>query len=1024
MNFTDTFIRRPVLASVVSLLIVFLGLRAFDSLSLREYPEVTYPVINVTTVYPGANAELMQGFITRPLERALAKAEGIDYIVAHSQDGMSRISAHLQPGHDVDAAFADISGKVEEERRKLPRDAEAPVVQKETGSEGNVLMFLSFSSEVLTPQQITDYLDRVVQPLLSTVKGVGEARIDGGRTFAMRVWLDPGRLAAFGLSAADVEQAVARNNVQSAAGSIRSDYVEFYLNPQTVIRDAEGFRRLVLKRDGASVVRLGDVARVEMGAENYDSRVSHDGRVAVFVGINAAITANPLEVGRNVHAMMPGIVSQLPEGMRGEVVFDGTKTIRESIDEVVKTLVEASLIVILIIFLFLGSLRSVIVPVVTIPLSLIGVLSLMLWMGFSVNLLTLLAMVLAIGLVVDDAIVVVENIQRHIEEGLEPLNAALVGAREIAFPVIVMTLTLAAVYAPIGFLGGLTGKLFIEFAFTLAGAVIVSGVVALTLSPMMCSRLLRHEGSSSRFVALLDRNFEALKRRYRRLLERTLANRPVVLVFAVAVFVSLFFLFRAVPQELAPQEDTGHVYVVGSGPLNSTIEHTLVFVQQVERIVEELPETAQHFFVNGVMGTNSFFGMVELKPFEERERSAEEVQRDLTTRLAGVSGLRINAFNMPSIPGASPDLPIKFVVSGTGSYELLFQVAQDVERKARESGLFVYVESELKFDKPEVRLDIDRDKAAQLGIDIATIGSTLSTFLNENESSRLSLDSRSYEVILQLERAYRLSADMLDTYYLRSGSGELVPLSAVVSQARENRPNKLTEFQQLNSATVGALMAPGVSLGQGIGWFEEAGRSLLPAGFRADYVGQSRQFMTEGNVLLFTFLFSFVLIFLVLAAQFESFSDPLTVLVSVPLSVCGALVPLALGMATMNIYTQIGLLTLIGLISKHGILIVDFANRQQEIRDAGAVDAVIEAASVRLRPILMTTAAMVFGVMPLLFASGAGAQARISIGIVITFGMLVGTLFTLFVVPVIYSYVARRHVRMVEDQVVRRRDLS
>ena len=1024
MNFTDTFIRRPVLATVVSLLIVFLGLRAFDSLSLREYPEVTYPVINVTTVYPGANAELIQGFITRPLERAIAKAEGIDYIVAHSEDGLSRISAHLQPGFDVDAAFADISGKVEEERRTLPRDAEAPVVQKETGAGGNVLMFLSFSSEVLTPQQITDYLDRVVQPLLSTVKGVGEARIDGGSTFAMRVWLDPARLAAFGLSAADVEQAVARNNVQSAAGNIRSDYVQFYLNPQTVIRDAEGFRRLVLKRDGDSVVRLGDVARVEMGAENYDSRGSHDGRVAVFVGINAAITANPLEVGRNVHAMMPDIVSQLPEGMRGEVVFDGTKTIRESIDEVVKTLVEASLIVILIIFLFLGSLRSVIVPVVTIPLSLIGVLSLMLWMGFSVNLLTLLAMVLAIGLVVDDAIVVVENIQRHIEEGLEPQAAALVGAREIAFPVIVMTLTLAAVYAPIGFLGGLTGKLFIEFAFTLAGAVIVSGVVALTLSPMMCSRLLRAESSSSPFVALLDRNFEALKLRYRRLLERTLANRPVVLVFAAAIFVSLFFLFRAVPQELAPQEDTGHVYVVGSGPLNSTIEHTLAFVEQVEQIVEQLPETAQHFFVNGAMGTNTFFGMVELEPFEERERGAQEVQSDLTTRLAGVSGLRINAFNMPSIPGASPDLPIKFVVSGTGSYELLFQVAQDIERKARESGLFVYAESELRFDKPEVRLDIDRDKAAQLGIDVAAIGSTLSTFLNENESSRLSLDSRSYEVILQLEREYRLSADMLDTYYLRTDSGELVPLSAVVSQARENRPNKLTEFQQLNSATVGALMAPGVSLGQGIAWFEETGRSLLPAGFRADYVGQSRQFMTEGNVLLFTFLFSFVLIFLVLAAQFESFSDPLTVLVSVPLSVCGALVPLALGMATMNIYTQVGLLTLIGLISKHGILIVDFANRQQEIRDAGAVDAVIEAASVRLRPILMTTAAMVFGVMPLLFASGAGAQARVSIGIVITFGMLVGTLFTLFVVPVIYSYVARRHVRMVDDQVVRKRDLS
>ena len=1025
MNFTDTFIRRPVLATVVSLLIVFLGLRAFNSLSLREYPEVTYPVINVVTAYPGANAELIQGFITRPLERALARAEGIDYLTAQSQDGLSSISAHLQPGFNLDAAFADISGKVEEERRKLPRDAEDPVVVKETGSGADVLMFLSFSSEQLTPQQITDYLDRAVQPLLSTVKGVGEARIDGGRKFAMRVWLDPGRLAAFGLTAADVEQAVARNNVQSAAGNIRSDYIQFYLNPQTVIRDADGFRRLVLKRDGASVVRLGDVARVEMGAENYDSRVSHDGRTAVFVGINAAITANPLEVGRNVRAIMPDIVSQLPEGMSSEVVFDGTQTIQQSIDEVVKTLVEASLIVILIIFLFLGSLRSVIVPVVTIPLSLIGVLSLMLWLGFSVNLLTLLAMVLAIGLVVDDAIVVVENIQRHIEEGLEPLAAALVGAREIAFPVIVMTLTLAAVYAPIGFLGGLTGKLFIEFAFTLAGAVIVSGVVALTLSPMMCSRLLRHESSSSRFVVVLDRNFEALKLRYRRLLERTLANRPVVLVFAAAIFVSLFFLFRAVPQELAPLEDTGHVYIVGSGPLNSTIDYTSAYVTQVERVVEEVPEAVRHFFVSGMMGSaNSFFGMIELKPFAEREHSAAEVQQDLATRLGGVSGMRINAFNMPSIPGASPDLPIKFVVSSTGSYELLYQVAKDIELKAQKSGLFVYSESELRFDKPEVRLDIDRDKAAQLGIDVAEIGATLSTFLNENESSRFSIDSRSYEVIMQLEREYRLAADMLDTYYLRAGSGELVPLSAVVSRARENRPNRLTEFQQLNSATIGALMAPGVSLGQGIAWFEDSARGMLPAGFRGDYVGQSRQFMTEGNVLLFTFVFSFVLIFLVLAAQFESFSDPLTVLVSVPLSVCGALVPLALGMATMNIYTQVGLLTLIGLISKHGILIVDFANRQQEIRDAGAVDAVIEAASVRLRPILMTTAAMVFGVMPLLFASGAGAQARISIGIVITFGMLVGTLFTLFVVPVIYSYVARRHVRMVEDQVVRRRDLS
>ncbi|MCG3171156.1 MAG: Efflux pump membrane transporter BepE [Pseudomonadales bacterium] len=1024
MSFTDVFIRRPVLACVVSLLIVLLGLRAFDSLSLREYPEISYPVINVTTPYPGANADLVQGFITRPLERAIATAEGIDYLEAHSSDGVSRISAHLRAGYDIDAAFADISAKVEQQRRELPPDAEDPAVEKEAGMGNDVLMFLTFTSEVLTPEQITDYLDRVVVPLLSTVKGVGEARIDGGRKFAMRVWLDPQRIAAFGLTASDVQRALARNNVQSAAGTVRSDFVQLYLNPQTVIRDAEGFRRLVLRRDGESVVRLGDVARVEMGAESYDHSSSDDGRIAVFVGINPAITANPLDVGRNVREMMPFIVGQLPDGMNGGIVYDATQSISASIDEVVTTLIEASLIVVLIIFLFLGSLRSVVVPVVTIPLSLIGVLSLMLWLGFSVNLLTLLAMVLAIGLVVDDAIVVVENIQRHIEEGMEPLPAALQGAREIAFPVVVMTLTLAAVYAPIAFLGGLTGKLFIEFAFTLAGAVIVSGVVALTLSPMMCSRLLRHEDSSHGFVQWLDRAFEALKRRYRRMLERTLANRPVVLVFAAAILVSLFFLFRAVPQELAPLEDTGHVYVVGEGPFNTTIEYTRAFGAQVEQVLRDTPEHARHFLVTGAMGANTFFGMLELEPWSERERDAMQVQQDLTARMAAVAGLRINAFNMPSIPGASPELPIRFVIATTGSYELLAQVAAEIEAKARASGKFVYVQSELRFEKPELRLEIDRDKAARLGIDVAEIGTTLATFLNENESSRFSLDSRSYEIILQTERAYRNAEDRLDTYHVRTASGELVPLSAVVSRVRQNRPGSLTEYQQLNSATIGALPSPGVSLGEGVRWFEQSGRTLLPAGFSADYLGQSRQFMTEGNVLLLTFLFSFVLIFLVLAAQFESFSDPLTVLVSVPLSVCGALIPLALGLATMNIYTQVGLLTLIGLISKHGILIVDFANRQQEIRSAGAIDAVIEAATVRLRPILMTTAAMVCGVIPLLLASGAGANARISIGIVITFGMLVGTLFTLFVVPVMYSYVARRHEAMVADHVVRRHDLS
>jgi hydrophobe/amphiphile efflux-1 (HAE1) family protein len=1009
MRFTDLFIHRPVLATVVSLLLVLLGLRAFDALSLREYPEITYPVINVTSVYPGANAELMQGFITRPLERAIASAEGIDYLEARSEDGVSRIAAHLRAGFPVDTAFADISSKVEQERKSLPRDAEDPVVEKETGMGGNVLQYLSFTSDVLTQQQITDYLDRVVQPVLSTVKGVGKVDIHGRRNYAMRVWLDPARLAAFGLTAADVRNAVLANNVQSAAGTVRSDYIQFYLNPQTGIDSAEGFRRLVVKREEGAIVRLGDIARIELGAENYDTRVSDGRKGAVFIAISAATNANPLEVGQRIHAMMPALQAQLPAGMNAAIVFDATNTIRQSIEEVVTTLVEASLIVILIIFLFLGSLRSVIIPVITIPLSLIGVLSVMLWLGFSVNLLTLLAMVLAIGLVVDDAIVVVENIQRHIEEGLGPLEAALTGAREIAFPVIAMTLTLAAVYAPIGFLGGLTGKLFVEFAFTLAGAVIVSGLVALTLSPMMCAQLLKSE-KQNRLAAIIDRNFELTKGIYRRWLEATLDNRPAVLLFAVTVLVSIVFLFRAIPQELAPQEDTGEVYLVGRGPLDSTIEHTAVWIAQVGALLESVPERARHFLVAGAMGQNTFFGMMMLQPWDERERSAMEVQQDLLARLGAVAGMRINAFNLPSIPGASADLPLKFVVSSTGSYELVNQVAGEIEAKAKQSGLFVYSESELRFDKPEIRLVIDRDKAARLGIDMAQIGATLATLVGENEAARFSLDARSYEVILQLERAWRDTPERLDTYHVRSAGGELVPLSAVISRVRENRPNALTEFQQLNSATIGAMMRPGASLGDGIRWFEEHARTLLPAGFSADYVGQSRQFIAEGNVLLVTFAFSFVVIFLVLAAQFESFTDPLTVLVSVPLSVCGALVPLALGMATMNIYTQVGLLTLIGLISKHGILIVDFANRQQEHAGATVREAVIEAAAVRLRPILMTTAAMVCGVLPLLLASGAGAQARVSIGIVITFGMTVGTLFTLFVVPVIYSLVARRHL--------------
>lgn len=1013
MHFTDIFIKRPVLASVVSLALLILGVRAFDALDLREYPSITYPAVNITTTYVGASADLMQGFITAPLQQAVATSDGIDYIEATSSQGMSRITAYLRPDTDVNDAFVEITAKVAKVRKQLPSESDDPIVAKESGMGSDILLYISFSSTQMTPTQITEYLERVVRPVLSTVPGVGEAELRGERHFAIRVWLDAQRMAAFKLSASDVNNAIRANNFQSAAGKLQSKSTVLEVSAVTSISSVEEFGNLIVKQQGDSLVRLRDLAKIELGAENYGTQVSVNGQQSTFVSIVPAAGANPLNVGRRVKAVLPDIERQLPEGMSLSIIFDTSATIQHSIAEVVKTIFEAGVIVIIVIFLFLGSLRSVIIPVVTIPLSLIGALLLMLPMGFSVNLLTLLALVLAIGLVVDDAIVVVENIQRHIEEGMKPFEAALLGAREIAVPVIAMTITLAAVYAPIGLLGGLTGALFTEFAYTLAGAVIVSGVVALTLSPMMCSKLLRSEDSDHWLVHKLDLIFDGLKNRYQRWVHVTLLNRPVVVLFSAVVLISIVFLFLAVPQELAPEEDNGSVYVSGSGPLTSNIDYTLKYSKQIEQLMFGTEEVERGFIVNGAYGENALFGIGILKPWSERQRSAKEIEQELNAKFNQVAGMRVNAFLMSSLPGQSPDFPIKFLINSTASYQLIDQIAREVVEKARESGLFVYVDSNLKFNNPQLSLNIDRNKAAEMGVDMRSLGETLSTFLGESQSSRFELDGRSYKVILQAEADDRRVPGNLNDYFVNTLNGETVALSTFTDQQLIVQPNSLTEFQQLRSTSIGAMMAPTVSIADGIEFFEETGRQLLPKGFSFDFVGESRQFIEEGNKLIATFILSFILIYLVLAAQFESFTDPLIVLISVPMSVCGALIPLALGAPglTMNIYTQIGLLTLIGLISKHGILIVDFANRLQQAEGLDIFEAVEKAAAVRLRPILMTTAAMVFGVMPLLLATGPGAESRFNIGLVITAGMSIGTLFTLFVVPTMYSFFATEHKR-------------
>lgn len=1007
MAFTDPFIRRPVLASVVSLLILLLGFQAWSKLQIRQYPQMENALITVTTAYPGANAETIQGYITQPLQQSLASADGIDYMTSVSRQNFSVISVYARIGADTDRLFTQLLAKANEVRNKLPQDSEDPVLSKEA-ADASALMYISFYSQQMSNPQITDYLSRVIQPKLATLPGMAEAEILGNQVFAMRIWLDPVKLAGFGLAATDVTNAVRRYNFLSAAGEVKGEYVVTSINATTELKSAEAFAKLPVKTVGDRRVLLGDVARVEMGAENYDTVSSFDGTPSVYIGIKATPAANPLEVIKEVRRIMPTLEAQLPSNLKVSIAYDATLFIQASIDEVIKTLGEAVLIVIVVVFLFLGALRSVLIPVVTIPLSMIGVLFFMQMMGYSLNLLTLLAMVLAIGLVVDDAIVVVENIHRHMEEGKTPFEAALEGAREIAMPVVSMTITLAAVYAPIGFLTGLTGALFKEFALTLAGAVVISGIVALTLSPMMCALLLRHEQNPSGLAHRLDVLFDGLKVRYQRLLHGTLNSRPVVLVFAVIVLCLIPVLLMFTHNELAPDEDQGVIFMMSNAPQTANLDYLNAYTDQFTPLFKTFPEYYSSFQINGFNGVQSGIGGFLLKPWNERERTQMELLPLVQAKLEEIGGLQIFGFNLPSLPGTGEGLPFQFVINTAGDYPALLEVAERIKARAQASGKFAFLDIDLAFDKPEVVVDIDRDKAAQMGVSMDDLGGTLAMLLGEGEINRFTLEGRSYKVIAQVERPYRDNAGWLNNYYVKNDQDQLLPLSTLITVSDRARPRQLNQFQQLNSAIIQGF--PLVSVGEALQTVQAIAQEEAPEGFSFDYAGTARQFVQEGSALWVTFGLALAIIFLVLAAQFESFRDPLVILVTVPLSICGALLPLFLGVSSMNIYTQVGLVTLIGLISKHGILIVEFANQLRERMGVDAREAIEVAAAIRLRPVLMTTAAMVFGMVPLILATGAGAVSRFDIGMVIATGMSIGTLFTLFVLPSIYTLLAHRTV--------------
>lgn len=1007
MNFSALFIRRPVLATVVALLILLLGFQGMANLSVRQYPKVDETVITITTVYAGASPDLIQGFISAPIAAAVATTENIDYVTSQSRPSASVVTVQMKLGSDPDTALTEVMSKVQQVRGQLPADAKDPTIVKGTGQQF-AIMYLAMQNPNMTSEQLTEYIERVIRPRVSTVEGVAEVQVLGAANYSMRVWIDPVKLAARGLTAADVLTAINGANFLSAPGKTQNEYVAYSITMKSTLQTPDSFGAMPVKADKDNVVRLRDVAKVELAAEDTDTRVSFNGKPGTFIGIFPTPSANPLDTAGAVIKELPAIQSELPQGMTITLVYDATATIGASIEEVFKTIAEAVAIVVLVILLFLGSLRSVLMPVITIPLSLIGVCFFLFLLGYSINLLSLLAMVLAIGLVVDDAIVVVENIHRHIEDGMSPMQAAFAGMREITGPVVAMTITLAAVFAPLAFTGGLTGALFREFALTLAGAVVISGFVALTVTPMMSARILK-SGHASRFAAFVDRTFERIANRYERLVSGSLKYRPVTLMIVVALVGVTGFMFLKTSSELAPEEDQGALFALITAPRYATSDYTSLYTDQIRGLTQDLPELRAYFSVVGINGaTNSGFSVWAFKDWAERSRSQKALQADIQGRLAKVAGVQALVFAPPSLPGTGGGLPISFVVQSTGDPSQVYEVAEQIKQKAQASGRFIVVQNSMAFDAPQVTVTVDRDRAAALNISVRDIGTTLGLLVGGAEVAQFDRDSNSYDIIPQVPQEFRENPQRLGDYFVRSATGAMVPLSAVVHISTNASPAAIEQFNQLNSATISALPLPGVTTGTGLATIEEIARSVLPAGFFVDYSGQSRLEKEQGNTILIAFALAVVVIYLVLAAQFESFRDPLIIMMSVPLSIFGAIIPLNLGLGTLNIYTQVGLITLIGLITKHGILLVEFANQQREEHGLSRVEGIVASAKVRLRPILMTTAAMALGVVPLITAQGAGAAARYSMGLVIFSGILVGTTFTLFVVPMFYTFLARK----------------
>ncbi len=1007
MVLSDLSIRRPVLATVMSLVVGLVGLIAYGRLTVREYPKIDEPVVTVETSFKGASADIIESQVTQILEESLSGIEGIDYMSSISRQEKSQITIRFRLDRNPDAAANDVRDRVSRVRSRLPDDIDEPVIAK-VEADAQPVLYLAFSSDRASPLEVTDFADRFVKDRLQNLPGVADVRIFGERRYAMRIWLDATRLAAYHLTPQDVESALERQNIEIPAGRIESSAREFTVVSQTDLKTPQQFEDIILREDSGYPVRLGDVAHAELGPADHRVNVRFMGRSAVALGVVKQATANPLDVGKEVEKALPIIQQDLPEGMRTDMAYNSAIFIQHSIDAVFETILELIVLVVLVIFFFLRSLRATLIPLVTIPVSLVGAFALMYAFDFSINTLTLLALVLAIGLVVDDAIVMLENIHRHVEDGMRPVQAALVGSKEIGFAVLAMTVTLASVYAPIGFMTGRTGKLFTEFAWTLAGAVLVSGFVALSLSPMMSSKMLHHVERHNLFYRVIERGIVGLTRGYRRALAATLGARWLVVLAGLLVAGSAYFLFTSLKSELAPTEDRGVFMGIGIAPEGSTLEFTDHYAKQIEQIYKSVPEIKQYFVVTGYPVVSQMISFARLFDWEQRDRKQQAIAASLAPRFFGVPGMLAFPVNPPSLGQSFVEKPISVVIQTSQPYEQLQAMVDQLLAEARKYPGMVNLDSDLKLNKPQLKIDLDRDKVANMGLEVDTVGRTLETLLGGRQVTRFKRNGKQYDVIVQVADLDRRNPDDLASIYVRNAHGVMVPMNNIIRVTEQVAPKELNHFNKLRSATLSATLAPGYTLGDALAFMDDAAKRVLPASAQVDYAGQSREFKESSSSLYFTFVLALAFIYLVLSAQFESFVDPLIIMLTVPLSITGALIALHLTHNTLNVYSQIGLITLVGLITKHGILLVEFSN-QLQAQGRNKVDAVIEAAGLRLRPILMTTGAMVLGAVPLAFASGAGAESRSQIGWVIVGGISFGTLFTLFVVPTAYTLLARTH---------------